>query len=661
MPCSNLMARKLMFKILFTNTMWCRIFLIISLFFLAQYVLAQPGLSTKSKKAIELYTEADNFRVRGQLKEAIQLLEQAIAKDEDFVEAYYRLGLVYLTMKNYPRAADYFEKGLSLTSDVKKQKVFWYDLGETYFLLGQYDKADKLITDFLSVELNNKPKIDRAKTLKNNITFSKENQKNAARYGQKVLSDTVNHFVMQYFPVLTADQEALIFTRRQGFTDEFDEDLVISHKKNGSWQIPESISKNINTMFNEGTCTISADGRKLIFTSCIGREGFGSCDLFESHRVGSEWSVPENLGPNVNSSEWESQPSLSADGRALYFVSDRRGGQGRRDIWMSTLSSDGKWSRAKNIGKPVNTVYDELSPFIHVNNRTLYFASNGLTGFGGYDLFYADKDTASTWTEPVNIGAPINNHEDQFSLYITADGKKGYYSHEELQPGGRSTSKIVEVMIPEENRVRLRSNYVKGIVTDKLDHHPLKANIELVSIEKNTTESLVESDSITGEYLMVLTQGAEYALYINKRGYLFKSLNFNYSEVSDFEPIILNIELEPVREGSKAVLENIFFDTDKYELKDKSVSELQKIIRFLNDNPKVSVEISGHTDNVGSTSYNVQLSEKRAQSVYNYLITHGIPSKRLVAKGYGSTQPVADNATENGKRQNRRIEFKLLK
>jgi outer membrane protein OmpA-like peptidoglycan-associated protein len=472
----------------------------------------------------------------------------------------------------------------------------------------------------------------------------------------------VNQFAMQYFPVLTADEEELIFTRRMGFADEFDEDLVITHKnENGRWTSPQSISKNINSMFNEGTCTISADGRKIIFTSCIGRQGYGSCDLFESRKLGGEWSTPENLGINVNSAEWESQPSLSADGRTLYFVSDRRGGMGRRDIWVSTLDGNGKWTRSKNVGKPVNTVYDELSPFIHVNNKTLFFASNGLTGFGGYDLYYAEKDSVLKWSEPVNVGAPINNHEDQFSLFITADGKKGYYSHEEMKVGGNSRSKIIEIAIPEENRVKFRSNYVKGTVTDRETHRPLKATIELINIEKNETESLMESDSVTGDYLIVLTQGAEYALYVNKTDYLFKSLNFNYSEVKDFKPILLNIELDKVKDGSIAVLENIFFDTDKYDLKEKSLGELQKLTRFLGDNPKLKVEISGHTDNVGSLSYNKQLSEKRASSVNAYLVKHGIAANRLVVKGYGPDHPIGDNTTDEGRRQNRRIEFKLVK
>ena len=628
----------------------------------ASQALGQNVLSTRSKKAIELYTEADNFRVRGQFTQAIGLLNEALEKDKGFVEAWYRLGLVYMSMKDYQKANSYFEKGLALTEDPRKQKVFWYDLGESYFNLGDYEKAGQYVSSFLKAEQTHRQRIDHAKLLLRNIEFAQANKSAHSGYAIRKLSDTVNSFVLQYFPVLTADQQELIFTRRLGGGAGEDEDLVISRKNSrGRWTTPESISENINSQLNEGTCTISADGRKLIFTSCAGRAGYGSCDLFESKRVGDKWSVPKNLGIGVNSAEWESQPSLSADGRTLYFVSDRRGGYGRRDIWMSTLNDQGIWTRAKNLGQPINTPFDEISPFIHVSNRTLYFASNGLTGFGGYDIFYSERDTSIRWNQPRNIGPPVNTHEDQFSLFITADGEKGYYSHEEIRDAGYSVSYIYEIRIPRSEQVRFKSNYVKGRVRDKSTREPLLATIELFNIEDNQAESVVESDSVSGEYLMVLTQGAEYALYVNKQGYLFQSLNFNYSEVKDFEPIILDIDLERVREGTTVILENIFFDVDSYELKEKSLTELQKIERFLRENPDVSVEIGGHTDNSGSASYNLLLSERRATSVYKYLTNHGVDSNRLAIQGYGSIHPVGDNSTESGRQKNRRIEFKIIR
>jgi OOP family OmpA-OmpF porin len=621
---------------------------------------AQPTLSTKSSKAIDLYMEADNFRVRGQHAQAIELLGDAISKDKKFVEAYYRLGLVYLTIKNFPKAAENFEKGLSLTDDIKKQKVFWYDLGETFLLTGKYEKAIEILTQFVKAESQNKQKLDRASLMLKNAEFGLKNQALKSKNQQRKLSDTVNCFGMQYFPVLTADQQELIFTRRlAGVGAEDDEDLVITRKDaNGKWYSPTSISKNINSKFNEGTCTISADGRKLIFTSCTGRRGYGSCDLFESTKIGNDWSEPVNLGPNINSVDWESQPSLSADGRTLYFVSDRRGGYGRRDIWYASQDDNGQWIKARNLGAPINTEYEEYSPFIHVNGRTLYFASNGLVGFGGFDLYFSEK-LESGWSLPENVGSPINDHEDQFSLFITADGKKGYYSHEEMTASGIPMGRLYEVQIPDNQQIKYKSNYVKGVVKDKKSGNELKAQIELFDINKNAIVSLVNSDSISGEYLMVLTQGSEYALYVNKRGYLFQSLSFNYSDVTDFEPLIINIDLEPAEKGSVSVLKNIFFDVDKFDLKEKSITELEKIVRFLQENPQIRVEISGHTDNTGNPSYNQQLSEKRAKSVFAYLIEKGIQIQRLTATGYGATRPITPNDTEAGRQKNRRIEFTI--
>jgi OOP family OmpA-OmpF porin len=624
--------------------------------FLAIQVCAQPALSTKSKKAIEFYNQADNYRVRGQHQQAIDLLNEAISRDKKFVEAYYRLGLVYMTTKRYSLAVQNFETAAALTTDEKKHRVIWYDLGEAYLNTGQYDQAVATLQNFLRVENQNRQKRERAEQLLRNAEFARQNLAIKAPYNQRPLSDTVNCFPLQYFPVLTADQQELIFTRRLGSGAEHDEDLVISKKEsNGRWGRPQSISKNVNSTLNEGTCTVSADGRKLIFTSCVGRQSFGSCDLYESIKIGNEWTAPKNLGPNVNSSEWESQPSLAADGRTLYFISDRRGGIGRRDIWVTRLDDSGQWTKARNLGSPVNTVGDEISPFIHVNNQVLYFASTGHTGFGGYDIFFSER-AGDVWAAPVNLGKPLNDHEDQFSLFITADGSKGYYSHEESTITG-SSSRIYEMDIPESQQIKYKSNYVRGVVSDRKTGQKLKAKIELYNIDSNSLVSVVESDSVSGEYLMVLTQGAEYALYVSKSGYLFRSLNFNYSELTHMDPIIQHILLEAAEKGSVAVLKNLFFDTDKYDLKEKSITELEKVSRFLAENPAIRIEISGHTDNTGNPAYNQQLSERRAFAVYNYLVNKGIEKSRMAWKGYGHLRPIAPNTTEEEKQLNRRIEF----
>ncbi len=619
---------------------------------------AQSTLSTRSKKAIALYTEADNYRVRGQYAQAISLLQEAIEKDKNFVEAYYRLGITFKSMRDFNRSNLSLEKGLSLTQNPKIQKGFFMELGDNYLRLGDYERALNFINHYLSAETLNKQRIALVELWKRNAEYGLRNKKVQSQFRPRQMGDTVNRFGLQYFPVLTADEQELIFTRRMGPGPDDDEDLVVSRKdENGKWTVPVSISENINSKFNEGTCTISADGRTLIFTSCIGRRGYGNCDLFYSRKVGEEWSFPVNMGPEINSSAWESQPSLSADGRVLYFISDRKGGIGGRDIYVSHKTAEGKWSQAEVMPQPINTPFDEISPFIHVNGRTLFYATNGKPGFGGFDIFKVEM-TDGKWGVPVNFGSPVNDHEDQFSLFISADGTRGYYSHED---GTRENSaRLYEMTIPKELQIAYRSNFVKGVVKDRKSGLPLQSHIELFDLKKNELISMVESDSVSGQYLMVLTTGSDYALYVTATDYLFQSMNFNYEDNPNPEPVIIDILLDKAETGATAVLNNIFFDFDQFELKERSITELNKVIKLLNEKPSIHVEIGGHTDSDGSASYNKQLSLKRAQSVVSYLVKNGINRERLSEKGYGADHPIRPNDSEENKQANRRIEFKII-
>jgi OOP family OmpA-OmpF porin len=629
------------------------------IFALATIVASSQGLSTKNKKAIELYNEADNFRVHGQYTEALDRLDKALKKDKKFSEAWFRAGLIRKTLHQYPKAIEMYGKGLDVTTDVKKQLPFWFELTEVYQSVGDYEHSLEYANHFLESETQNKTKIDQVSVWKRNIDFARANKTKTTNFQPRELSDTVNAFEMQYFPVLTVDEQQLIFTRLMNISRiNENEDLMVSMKNaEGRWGKPVSISDNINSPTgNEGTCAISADGRQIIFAFCAKVDG--RCDLFESVKVGDEWTTPVKLGPEVNSSAWEAHPSLSADGRMLFFASNRKGGMGSSDIYVSYKMENNKWTKAENLGDKINTPYGERSPFLHVNGSTLFFSSDGRPGFGGYDIYRSELEDGK-WTEPVNFGYPVNTHEHQFSLFITRDGQRGFYSHEDNKKA--NSSKIIEITIPEELQLRYKSNFVKGIIRDKKTKAPLKARIDLYNINKNELRSFVWSDSITGEYLMVLTQGAEYGLYVSRPGYLFQSLNFNYETETNLVPIALDVELEPVEVGASGVLNNLFFDLNKYELKEKSITELDKVIRFLGENPDIRVEISGHTDNVGTPAYNLQLSQKRAQSVADYLTHHGIDAIRLIQKGYGADKPLKPNDTDENRQINRRIEFKVLR
>ena len=472
------------------------------------------------------------------------------------------------------------------------------------------------------------------------------------------MSNILNSFPLQYFPVLTADGNTIIYTVRLGVQFHDDENIVTSTKyENGEWAKPISVSPNINSQFNEGTCTISADGRTLIFTTCEGRRSYGSCDLYISTKVGDEWSVPKNLGKNINTRSWESQPALSADGRKLFFVSDRGGGFGRRDIWLSVKDKDNVWQRAVNLGPTINTVEDEVSPFMHVNGTTLFFASKGFPGFGGFDLYKSDLiDTI--WQEPENLGYPLNTYEDQVSLFVSTDGKRGYYSFERKWQTEENQSFLYEFEFPDDGILENRSIYLTGNIYDEETRKPLGANIELYNLGEENPISLFTSDPETGKYFSILNEKGNIILYIDRQGYLFQSETFEV-DVNKSNSITKDIYLKPIKKGTTVRLNNIFFEFNSAKLTEESKTELNKVIGFLKDNPRTRITISGHTDDQGTDEYNMKLSEQRAKAVFNFLIDNGIPGENLTSVGFGESRPLISKTDEESRKLNRRIEFSI--
>jgi OmpA-OmpF porin, OOP family len=634
----------------------CLFFCCISAVSFAQSTAKFSGISDKARK---YYEQSEPLLQARKFDQAIAVLKKAIEKEPDFAEAYFKLGNIHERLLEYEQAKVNYEKSVQLKPDYKPFIVAYGILGEFALQAGNYQQAQKYFEKFIELKPAKSAQIEEAKRKLAICAFAAEAMKNPLAFNPKPLSKTVNRFALQYFPVLTADQQTLIFTARDTIKANSDENLYISYKKNGTWTDPVPLSENINTPENEGTSSISADGRTLVFTSCKGRESFGSCDLFVTYKVGDDWSMPVNLGGKINSSSWESQPSLSADGRTLYFTSDKRGGYGKRDIWMSETGPDGFWMPSVNLGPLVNTPDDDLSPFMHANSETLFFSSKGHTGLGGFDLFYSEKK-GNNWSLPKNLGYPINTHDDQVSLFVTADGKKGYYSVE-ARLGRRYISSIIhEFDIPEQIAIKNKSDYLKGTVYDARTKQKIGAKIELFNLASGKLDALMQADRKTGEYLAVLTEGASYALYVNKEGYLFKSLYFDYAQKQEYEPLVMDIYLEPLQAGSKGILNNLFFATGEYQLEDKSKTELDKLISLLNENKDLKLEVSGHTDDVGKDEDNKELSLKRAKSVYDYLVKSGVNAARLKYAGYGETQFFVPNTSEKNRQLNRRIEFKVL-
>ena len=626
-------------------------------FFLVSSVFAQ---GTSNRRAQTAYQNGQDYIASRDFERGIKLLEKAVELDKDYFEAHYALGSHYHLLGNRDKSKLHFKEAARIIPNDPRRVSLYMIVAGDYLEEGNYTEANTFYQKAFQYAQSQAQKKVATQGLAI-CKFGMEGMKNPLDISPERLSDVINARKLQYFAVLTADEEEMYFTARDGDNPQADEDILRSTKKDGLWQTPEKVEE-LNTRSNEGTCTISADGRTIIFTVCenSGRQVYGSCDLFISEKQGDKWSEPKNMGNLINTTAWETQATLSADGRTLYFVSTRSGGYGKSDIWKSTRNDRGVWSAPENLGERINTSGEENSPFIHVNGKTLFFASDIHLGFGGFDLFKTEIDAnePTGWKKPQNLGYPINTYTDQHSLFVTADGKTAYYSDLEIGQRDIIKSDIYKFEMPEEIEIPV-SRYIKGVVYDAKTKEKLGASIDLYNISSNSIQSSVQSDPRNGKYLFVLNEGSNYALNVNKQGYLFKSLAFDYSQGTG-ENVIVDIYLEKAEKGSKVVLNNIFFDTDKWQLKEESKTELDLVVKYLQTNPNIKVQISGHTDDVGDKAYNQNLSEKRATSVVNYLTEAGIPKAQLETKGFGESQPQVPNTSLENRAKNRRIEFEIL-
>lgn len=608
---------------------------------------------TPSKKIVDIFEKANKAIVEKNYERATGLYDEAIRLDSTYAESYFKKAqLLELTLK-FDEALPYYRKSVALSPDAPFLTPAYQKLINYHIKAGEYTECKPYLAKYMLMIKPASMAYKQAQRQLDICIFGENAVKNALQISPEALSDTINQFDRLYFPSLTADNETLIFTV---LLTSNNEDLFVTKKINGAWSEPKSISTNINTEGNEGAGSISGDGRTLVFTACNRLDGYGSCDLYISKKNGETWDKPKNLGAGINTAYRERQPSLSADGRTLYFISDRAKGIGGDDIWFSNLQNNGQWTASKNLGNSINTPYDEVSPFIHANGHTLFFASEGHENLGGYDLFMSDS-TSQGWSKPQNLGYPINTAENQVSMVITADGDYGYYTR---GLKNESESKLYRVALPESIKQKfIAVNSLKGLITDAKIHKPLQANIELIDLKTGRAVSQFQSDMASGQYLTVLPNGGEWGLYVSTQGYYYKSLSFDFTEKYKGEGLNLNVELEPLSNLNKGILNNIYFETGKAELQEKSRTELNQLIYFLQKDPTIKIEIAGHTDDVGDAKQNLALSLKRAQSVADYLLQGGIVSTRIKAVGYGETQPVVPNTSEENRQLNRRIEWRI--
>ncbi len=610
-------------------------------------VNAQSGIDKKSKRLFK--KGIDKFRDHNYLK-SIDYFDKVIKRRPKFIKPYLYKASAYFELKQYKKSEEEYKKVLKIDSSYNSD--INYSLALVLEKQKEYEDALKYYRVFIKESRKNAKLESKAKLKIRNLPFIISALKNPVEFEPIALDSTINSGFSEYLPTLTGDNSEMIFTRRINRQ----EDLYSSKFVDGKWQKATPITE-LNTLANESVQTISSDGKILIFTICERGRTIGSCDLFISKKEKNHWSTPHNLGARINSPYWDSQPSISSDNKTLYFSSNRPGGIGGKDIWVSHFINQ-KWSKPICLDTTINTKSDEQTPFIHADNATLYFSSNGHPGMGGSDLFFS-KLINGKWSKAVNLGYPINTEYDEGALFVSLDGKSSYFSADRNSKKNKNLD-IYYFELP----VFIKPNsvtYVKGFVYDKASKIPLKASIQLSDNNTGKFIQSIEADS----FFIALPAGVDYNFTVQKDGYVFYSDRFVLDTSNSVNnPIVLNIALEKIpdntakTESNPIVLNNLFFKTNSSELDlSKSGIELNKLLLLLRNNKELHIQINGHTDNSGSTNYNRKLSIQRAKSVYDYLISQGIGSSRLKYQGYGETKPIVPNNTPENRSKNRRVEF----
>lgn len=605
-------------------------------------------------KSIDTYEKA-LFKLRdGRLREALPDLLEAIRLDPTYPEPLISLANAYGQLKEYPNSIVYFEKAYAV--DSTNARYFLWQYANSLAGTGRFEEALAAINKFLLLpnlsDKNTKSATLKKKSYEFAIQYAKEHPASNYRFAPLNLGDSVNSARNEYYPSVTIDDGLLVFTRSgAGIREDF---MESRYNDKHEYSKAKLIDGNINIEPSKGALTISPDGDWMIFAGNFG-DGFGGFDLYITYYTPQGWSDPENLGANINTEYWESSPSISPDKRVLYFSSNRYGGQGGKDLYMSIRQDNGKFGPAINMGDSINSEGDELAPYIHADNQTLYYTSSGLLGYGGSDLFMIRKQLNGQWGNPQNLGYPINTIENEGSLCVSADGLTAYYASDRSDTRGGLDLYKFDMR---DDIKPYRTLYVKGKVFDAVTKKPLPSTVELIDNTNSSALMKIQTDE-RGEFFITLPTGKEYTFTVNRKGYLFYSQLYALQKSLPDSTYAKDIALQPIALNANVRLANIQFESNSFKLQEVSMIELNKLIEVLNDNPKLSIEIGGHTDNTGNAADNIKLSGNRAKAVVDYLVSKGIAPARLTWKGYGATKPIADNNSEEGKAKNRRTEFKV--
>jgi len=615
---------------------------------LAQNVVLRSPAEVALAKAKELLADE-------KFKEAATKLEEVLVSDPNNMEVQFYLGSAYQALGQKEKSLDFFMKAKESI-----QIALAAFSGGTNETLNKHQLQYQQRYAAEQVEL-----FKAANTMKDPVK----------------LSGGVNSKYSDYFPMLDPAGTKLYFTSQRPDADggtrsivkpkgksksmvsdkseeaelvESDEDIYFVEKVGSTWGTPVKLPEPLNSDSNDGAACFSADGQLMVYGACGLSDGIGSCDIYYSTMENGVWATPRNMGNVVNSEEWDAQYSLSYDGSKLFFCSTREGGYGETDLYMVERNIFGEWGPAVNLGGMVNTPFNEYAPFFSQDGKTLYFSSNAHPGFGGLDIFKTVYENGK-WSVPINLGKPLNTSTDDKFFTIGGSGEIGYFSSDRDGKG----LDIYEIEIPEEMRPQ-PTIVITGTVTNAKTNELVGGFVMVEDMDTGELIAVNKSNSVTGKYMVVLPGGRNYSVSANKEGFFFYSQSFEVPKKIQYQEIVKDITLKPIEKGTKVVINNIFFETGKATLTPQSHLELDKAIDLLRTNPTMVIEVGGHTDNTGDDATNMKLSHDRAKAVREYMVGRGIASDKIQAKGYGESNPIANNDSDEGKRANRRTEFIIL-
>lgn len=623
-----------------------------------------PGKEDSLKKALINIQGGDDYFLSGKTsvyKHAIPFYENAAKFNPSNALLNYKLGVCYLMARKKNMALTHLLKAIDLNPEIEPE-VYYY-LGFTYQVLLRWDDAIAQFFHYGELVKGKEPVGDVNRRIEE-CRNGKELVKKPVNVKIENLGTAINTVHPEYSPLITADESELYFTSRRPIfktyeTDlddlEFYEDIYVSEKIKDRWSDAKKLGTIVNTPLHDAGAGLSLDGQILF----VFKGGRNNGDILMSYKNKSEWTTPIDPGKNINTKFHESSACLSPDGNTLYFTSDRPEGYGGRDLYKSNWDATKKlWGLAVNMGKVINTGYDEEGVYMHPSGNTLYFSSKGHSSMGGYDVFHSTLLNGN-WQPPVNIGYPVSTPDDDVYYVVSANSEHAYYASVNDDSYGETDLYKIS-FLSESDKPISRMTVLKGVITDANTGLPLEATIELMDLNKQERIGNFNSDSRTGKYLISLPSGKKYGAFVYLKGYLFESTYFDIADTVTFTETIYNVKLKPVEAGTDIVLNNIFFDSGKDEIKKESEATLFNLIKIMTSNPKIKIEISGHTDNEGEDEFNLKLSGNRAKNVAAFLISNGISESRLSYAGYGETKPLFANDTPENRMKNRRIEFRII-